>query len=93
MLMLPGLENALPALVAGTVSLLAGWALLLTQHWHGHLSLDQDQGIQKFHTQATPRIGGLPVLVGVLGAWALMPSGAQLLLAPLLLAAAQAFGA
>ena len=92
MLISTGLESALPALVAGVVSLLAGWALLLTQRWHGHLSLDKDEGVQKFHTQATPRIGGLPVVVGVLGAWALLPSGAQLLLAPLLLAAMPAFG-
>lgn len=87
-----GIESALPALVAAGVSLAVTWALLLTQGWHAHLSLDQAQGVQKFHTQATPRIGGLPVLLGVLVAWPLMPVKLQTLLAPVLLAAIPAFG-
>jgi UDP-N-acetylmuramyl pentapeptide phosphotransferase/UDP-N-acetylglucosamine-1-phosphate transferase len=87
-----GIESALPALVAAGVSLLVTLALLLTQRWHAHLSLDQDSGIQKFHTQATPRVGGLPVLLGVLVAWTLMPAKLQTLLTPMLLAAIPAFG-
>ncbi len=87
-----GIESALPALVAAGVSLVVTLALLLTQRWHAHLSLDQDSGIQKFHTQATPRVGGLPVLVGVLAAWTLMPAKLQTLLTPMLLAAIPAFG-
>ena len=87
-----GIESALPALVAAGVSLVVTLALLLTQRWHAHLSLDQDSGIQKFHTQATPRVGGVPVLVGVLVAWTLMPTKLQTLLTPMLLAAIPAFG-
>jgi UDP-N-acetylmuramyl pentapeptide phosphotransferase/UDP-N-acetylglucosamine-1-phosphate transferase len=85
------LETTLPVLVALAASLLVGWLMLLTQRWHGHLSLDSEEGVQKFHTQATPRIGGLPVLVGLIGAWALLPAKARLLMAPLLLAAIPAF--
>lgn len=87
-----GIESALPALVAAGVSLLVTLTLLLTQRWHAHLSMDQSHGIQKFHTQATPRVGGLPVLVGVLVAWTLMPARLQTLITPLLLAAIPAFG-
>ncbi len=89
-----------PSLLTGTwapllaclLSLAVALALVLTQRWHGHLSLDSHAGIQKFHTEATPRVGGLPVLVGVLGAWSLLSPDAQMLLAPLLLAAIPAFG-
>ena len=85
------LEATLPVLAALAASLLVGWLMLLTQRWHGHLSLDSEEGVQKFHAQATPRIGGLPVLVGLIGAWALLPAKARLLMAPLLLAAIPAF--
>lgn len=92
MIFFDGIENSLPALVAATVSLAVTWVLLLTQRWHAHLSTDQAHGIQKFHTQATPRVGGLPVLMGVLVAWTLIPAKLQLPMAPLMLAAIPAFG-
>jgi len=79
-------------LLACVLSLAVASLLVWTKHWHGHLSLDSQAGIQKFHTEATPRVGGLPVLAGVLGAWALLPGDVQLLLTPLLLAAIPAFG-
>ncbi|MEI7785139.1 MAG: glycosyltransferase [Betaproteobacteria bacterium] len=87
-----GLESALPALVAAGISLAVSWVLLLTQNWHAHLSLDQVHGVQKFHSQATQRVGGLPVLLGVLVSWPLMPLNLQTLLTPVLLAAIPAFG-
>lgn len=92
MALLSNLQNALPLLLAASVSLLSAWLMLLTQRWHGHLSLDSHEGVQKFHTQATPRIGGLPVLIGLLAAWPLMPQKAQELMTYLLLAAIPAFG-
>lgn len=30
-------------------------------HWHGKFSLDQEVGVQKLHTQPTPRVGGLSI--------------------------------
>lgn len=39
--------------------------LVLTQRWHGRLSLDSDlQGAQKFHTTPVPRVGGIGLMLG-----------------------------
>jgi len=41
--------------------------VILTQRWHGRLSLDHDlQAVQKLHHNPVPRIGGLGLLVGLL---------------------------
>lgn len=41
--------------------------LIRTQHLHARLTMDTDlAGVQKFHATPTPRIGGVPVLVGML---------------------------
>lgn len=45
--------------------------LVLTKTWHGRISLDNTEGIQKFHTEPTPRIGGIAVFVAALVAWSL----------------------
>lgn len=43
--------------------------IILTQRWHGKLSLDHDlNGVQKIHETPVPRIGGLGVIAGLL--WA-----------------------
>lgn len=40
--------------------------LIVSQHWHGHLSMDHKlDGIQKSHTTPVPRIGGLAIFAGV----------------------------
>lgn len=56
-------QLGLAALAAsGIVSLL----IVLSQKWHGGLSHDHDlDGVQKVHTTAVPRIGGLAVVAGV----------------------------
>jgi UDP-N-acetylmuramyl pentapeptide phosphotransferase/UDP-N-acetylglucosamine-1-phosphate transferase len=56
------------ALFTAFVSSLAACALIvLTQHWHGRLSLDHDlQGAQKFHAVPVPRIGGVALIVGLI---------------------------
>ncbi len=42
--------------------------LVLTQTWHGRLSLDNDlEGAQKFHKVPVPRVGGLAVFAGLIG--------------------------
>lgn len=49
------------------VSLLIGILILRTQRLHAKLSMDHDLcGVQKFHATPTPRIGGVPVLAGLL---------------------------
>lgn len=48
-------------------SLLASVLIVLSQGWHGQHSLDSDlDGVQKFHTTAVPRIGGLAVIAAIL---------------------------
>ena len=40
--------------------------IVVSQKWHGGLSHDHDlNGVQKVHTTAVPRIGGLSVLAGI----------------------------
>lgn len=41
--------------------------LVLTQRWHGKLSLDHDlNGAQKLHAEPVPRVGGLGLLFGLI---------------------------
>ena len=54
--------------IAFTVTLLASLALVLTQRWHGRFSLDGAVGVQKMHTQPTPRVGGVAIVLGLLAA-------------------------
>jgi UDP-N-acetylmuramyl pentapeptide phosphotransferase/UDP-N-acetylglucosamine-1-phosphate transferase len=50
-----------------TVSFVACSLLVLTQRWHGTLTLDHDlSGAQKIHHAPVPRIGGIGVLAGLL---------------------------
>ena len=37
--------------------------LVLTKRWHGALTMDFTDGVQKFHTAPTPRIGGVPIVL------------------------------
>lgn len=77
---------ASPARSAAAVALLAALLLVATQRWHGHLSMDGTEGVQKCHTQPTPRVGGVAILLGVLVGYALSGPSQKALLGPLLLA-------
>ena len=53
---------------AAVVSLAISVLIVLSQRWHGKLSYDHElDGVQKMHTTAVPRIGGLAVFGGVIG--------------------------
>jgi UDP-N-acetylmuramyl pentapeptide phosphotransferase/UDP-N-acetylglucosamine-1-phosphate transferase len=53
-------------LTALAVSVVVSLLIVLSQKWHGGLSHDHDlSGVQKVHTTAVPRIGGLAVVAGV----------------------------
>ena len=65
--------------------------LVVTQDWHGHLSIDSHEGIQKFHTHPTPRVGGLAIIIGLSVGHLLAPASVQSLLGPLLVAGIPAF--
>lgn len=82
---------ALPALLAGGVALLTALLLVLTQSWHGHLSMDSDQGVQKFHTHPTPRVGGIAIAAGVLAGYLIADPDKKSMLGPLILAGIPAF--
>ncbi|MBK4736709.1 MraY family glycosyltransferase [Noviherbaspirillum pedocola] len=54
------------ALVAALVSFFTSRLIVVTQNWHGALSLDCDlAGKQKFHTVPVPRVGGLALMLGM----------------------------
>lgn len=65
--------------------------LVLTQRWHGRLTMDQTDGVQKFHTAPTPRIGGVPIVLGLLVAWSQASVNTRALLSPILMAGMPAF--
>lgn len=57
-------ENVIAIAIGGVVTFISGWVITLTQCWHGRWTHDETFGVQKFHTQPTPRIGGLGILLG-----------------------------
>ncbi len=84
-----------PALTAALWGFATSFALcillVLTKRWHGGLTMDFTDGIQKFHMAPTPRIGGVPIVLGLLVAWAKAPLATQELLLPILVAGMPAF--
>jgi UDP-N-acetylmuramyl pentapeptide phosphotransferase/UDP-N-acetylglucosamine-1-phosphate transferase len=53
--------------IAFAVSVVVSLLIVMSQKWHGGLSHDHDlDGVQKVHTTAVPRIGGLGVIAGIL---------------------------
>lgn len=78
------LEQLFPAAIGGVVTLVLGAVIVLTQRWHGRWTHDGQEGVQKFHTQPTPRIGGLAILVGVFVAVLLAEENSKTLALPLL---------
>jgi UDP-N-acetylmuramyl pentapeptide phosphotransferase/UDP-N-acetylglucosamine-1-phosphate transferase len=84
-----------PPQAAIAIALLSSVALalsiVLTKHWHGRHSLDSSTGVQKIHSDPTPRIGGLAVLTGMILAWVIAPPAVGKLLGWILLASLPAF--
>jgi UDP-N-acetylmuramyl pentapeptide phosphotransferase/UDP-N-acetylglucosamine-1-phosphate transferase len=65
--------------------------LVLTKPWHGVLTMDFTDGVQKFHTAPTPRVGGIPIVLGLIVAWGKAPADIQQMLTPILFAGMPAF--
>ncbi|AGX86155.1 MraY family glycosyltransferase [Candidatus Symbiobacter mobilis] len=80
-----------PAVVGSAVTFLASVFVLLTRGWHAHFTGDFTHGVQKVHTHPTPRIGGVPIAIGLVLAWALVSEQVQALLGPMLIAGVPAF--
>ena len=73
------------------VTLFVALVLVLTKDWHGGFSMDGTAGVQKHHSEPTPRIGGVALLAGLIAAWALAAPEIQAILGPMLLAGVPAF--
>ncbi len=80
-----------PVLLACLAALLAALGLVYTQHWHGHLSLDSQPGVQKVHQNPTPRVGGLAIVAGLLASAAVVDTEQEELIVPLILCGVPAF--
>lgn len=64
--MISSLNIAGTALAAASASFVASVVIVASQKWHGKHSLDHDvSGVQKFHTIAVPRVGGIAVITGI----------------------------
>ncbi len=65
-------EMALLLTAAGLISWFIGYLILRYESLHAQYSHDHTQsGIQKFHAQATPRIGGIALFAGLLASVAI----------------------
>jgi UDP-N-acetylmuramyl pentapeptide phosphotransferase/UDP-N-acetylglucosamine-1-phosphate transferase len=54
------------ALAAAIISATASILIVLSQRWHGKHTFDHDlEGVQKFHTTAVPRIGGVAIFLAI----------------------------
>ena len=53
--------------------------------------MDVSHGIQKFHTSPTPRVGGLPIVIGLFAACSISTSEVNSILTPILIAGMPAF--
>ena len=77
--------------VAMGVSLLAALLVVISKSWHGHHTMDSHEGIQKFHTVPTPRVGGVAIALGVVAGYLLTNPAKKALLGPLIMAGIPAF--
>jgi UDP-N-acetylmuramyl pentapeptide phosphotransferase/UDP-N-acetylglucosamine-1-phosphate transferase len=74
------------ALAGLAASCLICLLIVATKSMHAGLSQDSSDGVQKLHSQPTPRIGGIALVAGLLLCWALLQGEAQELLGALGLA-------
>jgi UDP-N-acetylmuramyl pentapeptide phosphotransferase/UDP-N-acetylglucosamine-1-phosphate transferase len=71
---------------------LAGF-LVLTAKWHGKLTLDYENGVQKVHTSPTPRVGGVALIAGAVVSYFFLAEDTQNLWGLLLLSMVPAMAA
>jgi UDP-N-acetylmuramyl pentapeptide phosphotransferase/UDP-N-acetylglucosamine-1-phosphate transferase len=77
MIQLPDLTGqAAPVTAAVLCALGVSMLLVATKQQHGHLTMDSVIGIQKFHVDPTPRVGGIGIYLGLWLAWFLTPDKA-----------------
>lgn len=81
----------LPLTLGGVTSFSICWLIILSDHWHGHVTHDYLNGVQKFHEHPTPRIGGIAILLGLLVGWYFSPPIVDVELKQILFASMPAF--
>lgn len=58
----------IPLSVAFLVSLIVTLLVVRYEHLHAHVTADHDlDGVQKFHANPVPRVGGVGVMIGLIG--------------------------
>jgi UDP-N-acetylmuramyl pentapeptide phosphotransferase/UDP-N-acetylglucosamine-1-phosphate transferase len=77
--------------VAFGITLLLCTLTFLTQRFHGKYTFDSLMGVQRSHLVDTPRVGGLPILIGILCAAPLTNNETWQVLYPTLIACLPAF--
>ena len=77
--------------VALCVSFLTCLLIVKTKRWHRSITSDSSEGVQKIHSQVTPRIGGLGIFVAVVCAYFSEKIDRADILGPLILAGLTAF--
>lgn len=83
----------LAAAFACGVSLVVCALLIRTERWHGRYSHDGLEGVQKFHRNPTPRIGGVAIAAAYALSWPVLPETLQELWAAIGIAGIPAFAA
>ena len=73
------------------VSFLASILTVMTKGLHGSHTFDFSQGIQKFHNKPTPRVGGIPIVIGLSVAWLTSTPDIKHMFTPILIAGLPAF--
>lgn len=82
-----------PALLGLVISLFVSLLLIVTERHHARFSHDHVQGVQKFHKQPVPRIGGAAIAVGYGLVWPALPADLAGMWAMIGLAGVPAFAA
>ena len=77
---------AIPISTSCAVSLLVALLIVFTKRWHGQHSMDSNFGVQKVHTQPTPRVGSIAIAAGLVAGFLLADPTRKVLLGPLILA-------
>jgi len=77
----------------GFITAVLAILLVVTKRWHGKHSFDHFEGVQKFHSTPTPRVGGIAIISGFIAAWFLSPEPVAKHLGLMLIAGLPAFAA
>ena len=75
--MVLSLSSPVAITVTLVVSYVIAQALVLSAHKHGHLTMDLPGAVQKFHSQPTPRVGGIAIYLAIACAWTFLASPQQ----------------